>query len=98
MPKHVIQPRKKAVALHYEPDQDAAPRVVAAGQGEVAERILVLARENNVPIHNNPDLAAKLVNLDLNTVIPPELYQVVAEILAFVYRLNAKAEAGQRKG
>ncbi|NPV25901.1 MAG: hypothetical protein HPY81_00305 [Firmicutes bacterium] len=91
MPKQFSDERKIAVALRYEPDSEIAPRVVATGQGEVAERILSLARQNNVPVHYNPDLAARLAVLDLNAVIPVELYQVVAEVLAFVYRLNSRA-------
>jgi flagellar biosynthesis protein len=83
--------RKRAVALRYNPKEDAAPRLVAAGQGHVAERILALAREHGIPIHEDPDLVEILAALDLGELIPEELYGALAEILAFLYRLNRLA-------
>ena len=83
--------RRKAVALRYNQEQDAAPRVVARGYGLTAERIIEIARENNIQIHEDPDLAAVLAKLDVNTQIPESLYVAVAEVLAFVYRLNQQA-------
>ena len=80
----------KAAALRYERTQDAAPRVVAKGRGYMAETIMAVARQHNVPIHEDPNLVAVLEALDLNLEIPSELYRAVAEILAFVYRLNGK--------
>ena len=80
--------RPTATVLQYDPDSDSAPRVVATGQGKVAERILELARENNVPIHDDPQLAAALSLLDVEQEIPPELYRVVAEVLAYIYRVG----------
>ena len=80
--------RKKAVALSYRPDRDAAPRVAAKGYGPVAERILALAREAGIPIKPDPDLIEVLMRLDLDQEIPPELYIVVAELLSYVYRVN----------
>jgi flagellar biosynthesis protein len=76
------------VALRYDMARDRAPRVVAKGRGAVAERIMALAREANVPLRNDPDLALLLEALDLEAEIPPQLYRAVAEVLAFVYRLN----------
>jgi flagellar biosynthesis protein len=67
-----------------------APEVSAVGQGEIAERIIALAKENNVPIRHDPDLVTLLAQLDIGQIIPPELYAVVAEVLAFVYRLKHK--------
>jgi len=85
MPKSL----RHAVALHYEENEDAAPRVVAKGAGHLADRIVEIARRHGVPVKEDPDLAALLSQLDLNTQIPPELYRAVAEVLAFVYRLSA---------
>ncbi len=81
---------KAATALTYETG-DEAPRVVASGHGFVAEKIIALAKEHGVKIHEDPDLVQVLVELDLGSVIPPEIYQVVAEVLAYLYRVNAAA-------
>ncbi len=83
--------RERAVALRYESEKDDAPRVVAKGQGETAKRIVEIAREHGVTIYEDGELAGVLSRLDLNQVIPPELYWAVAEVLAFVYRLNGRA-------
>ncbi len=80
----------RAVALGYDAEHDPAPRVLATGQGEIAERIITLARENNIPIREDPVLAAALATVDLGTLIPPELYSVVAEVLAYVYRVKGR--------
>jgi flagellar biosynthesis protein len=90
--------RKRAVALSYQPQVYAAPQVVASGSGPVAERLLQLAKENNVPIHQDPDLVTLLAQLDIGAIIPPELYAAVAEVLAFVYRVKVAAENRQRAG
>jgi flagellar biosynthesis protein len=81
---------RRAVALGYDPEKDEAPRVLATGGGAVAERILALAKENGIPIQEDPVLVAALAGLDLETAIPPELYAVVAEVLAFVYRVQQR--------
>ena len=80
------QPR--AVALSYDAAASPAPKVSAAGQGQIAERIIALAKENNVPIRHDPDLVTLLAQLDVGQIIPPPLYAVVAEVLAFVYKLK----------
>lgn len=80
--------QKKAVALRYDTAKDDAPRLIAKGTGEIAEKILALAREHNIPIREDSDLTEILAQLDLNEEIPPDTYLVVAEILAFVYRTN----------
>jgi flagellar biosynthesis protein len=67
-----------------------APTVSASGQGEVARRIIALAQEHGVPIRQDPDMVTLLAQLDVGQIIPPELYAVVAEVLAFVYRLKGK--------
>lgn len=79
---------KSAVALKYQTAKDFAPKVVAKGEGLVAERIIELARENQVPIKEDPDLVQILSQVDINKEIPPSIYKVVAELLAFVYKLN----------
>jgi flagellar biosynthesis protein len=85
---------KKAVALTYERGRDGAPKVAAKGRGEVAERILALAKEHGVPIEKDSTLLEALYRLDINEEIPEELYQVVAELLAFIYRMNALKKRG----
>jgi flagellar biosynthesis protein len=79
---------KKAVALHYEADRQKAPQVTAKGRGLVAERIIELARAEGIPIQEEPELMDALIQLDFYEEIPSSLYQAVAEILAFVYRMN----------
>ena len=74
---------KTAVALSYEAG-DAAPKVVASGRGIIAERIIDKARESNVAVHEDSKLANTLANLEIGEMIPPELYEVVAEVLVFV--------------
>ncbi len=89
--------RPRAAALRYQPDppfQDAAPRLVAKGQGLLAERILELAREHGVSITRDPDLLAALDPLDLDQLIPPELFQAVALLLAALYRANRGLSGG----
>jgi len=81
---------KSAVALNYQKETDVVPKVTAKGEGLVAERIIELARENQVPIKEDPDLVEILSQVDLNKEIPPSVYKVVAELLAFVYKLNNK--------
>ncbi len=79
----------KAVALKYLPELDNAPKITAMGTGDVARKIIKTAREHNIHIHNDPDLIEVLSQLDLNEEIPPTLYVIVAELLNFVYSLNA---------
>jgi len=82
--------RRRAVALSYDAAAMPAPTISAVGQGEVAERIIALAKEHQVPIRHDPDLIVLLAPLDIGQIIPPELYAVVAELLAFVYRLKQR--------
>ena len=74
---------KQAIALSYDPD-DEAPRVIASGKGALAERIIERAKEADVPVHQDDKLADTLSRLGIGGMIPPELYEVVAEILVFV--------------
>ena len=80
----------KAVALKYDQKKDTAPRVIAKGRGEIAEKIIAVAKEHNVPLYEDKNLIQILEALDLETEIPAELYRAVAEVLAFIYRLNGK--------
>lgn len=89
---------KQAIALEYDPN-DEAPKVVATGRGILAERIIEKAKESDVPIHRDDKLADTLSRLDIGESIPPELYEVVAEILVFVDsmdKLRAKMQ-GKKK-
>lgn len=74
---------KQAIALEYDPE-DAAPKIIATGKGALAERIIERAKEADVPIHKDDKLAKTLAKLEIGDMIPPELYEVVAEILVFV--------------
>lgn len=83
--------RKSAVALRYNEKEAEAPRVIAKGQGLVADKIVEQAKENGIPIQEDPSLVQVLAGLELNEQIPPELYQVVAELLAFVYQTDRRS-------
>ncbi len=85
-----IPAKKKAVALRYDATQGPAPKIVAKGTGEIAEKIIALAKEHGIPIQEDADLVEILAKLNLNADIPPDTYLVVAEILAFIYRANTK--------
>lgn len=82
---------KTAVALGYEPG-DEAPRIIATGRGELAQRIIDRAKEADIPLHKDEKLAATLSKLEIGEAIPPELYEVVAEILVFVDRMDKLRE------
>lgn len=81
---------EKAVALRYDKEIDEVPVVVAKGRGLIAERIKEVAGESGVPLKEDRELADYLMSLDLYEEIPPQLYGVVAEILAFIYRMDKK--------
>ena len=85
------KPTEKVAALKYEHGKDFAPRLVAKGRGEVAKKIIEIARAHDIPIEEDHELVEFLSMLDLYQEIPPEMYLAVAEILAFVYSLNKKA-------
>lgn len=90
--------RKQAIALEYNPNEDA-PKVIASGQGALAERIIEKAKEANVPLHRDDKLADTLSRLEIGEMIPPELYEVVAEILIFVDAMDKirQKELDQRR-
>jgi flagellar biosynthesis protein len=87
-PKENKKPVKKAVALRYIPALDRAPKVTAKGSGLLAQKIIDLAREHGIPLKEDPVLIQILSQLDFYQEIPPSIYVVVAEILAFVYSVN----------
>lgn len=88
---------KTAVAVEYVPGE-AAPKILATGKGQVAEKIIETAKENNVPLYKDGKLADTLSRLKIGDMIPPELYEVVAEVLVFVDdvdRLKSKLDAAR---
>jgi flagellar biosynthesis protein len=87
MPQQKPEQIKSAVALAYR-ETDAAPRVVAKGRGLIAEEIIARAREHGVYVHESPELVSLLLQIDLDQRIPPQLYVAVAELLAWLYRVE----------
>jgi flagellar biosynthesis protein len=83
-------PRRKAAALRYDKEAGGAPRVVAAGAGLIADRIVELAREQGVPVREEPALVQALERLELEQEIPPELFVAVAEVLVWAYGLEVQ--------
>ncbi len=81
---------KTAAAIQYDPKKHSAPVVTAKGSGVIAEKIISLAKQHNIPIREDAALVQVLARLDLDTQIPVELYRAVAEVLAFVYSLNER--------
>lgn len=82
-----VEKRMSAVALTYEAE-DGAPRVVAKGRGRLAEEIIARARDAGVFVHESPELVSLLMQVDMDDRIPPALYMAVAELLAWLYRLE----------
>ena len=81
---------QKAVALGYDPKKDDAPRVLASGKNLLAQQIIAVAKQNGIPIRDDPVLTAALMEIDINQTIPSELYRVVAEVLSYIYRIQHK--------
>ena len=96
-PKEKRTPTQKAVALRYVPPQDRAPKVTAKGSGLLAQKIIELAQKHGIPIKEDPVLIQILSQLDFYQEIPPSIYVVVAEILAFVYSVNNRWRNGEGK-
>jgi flagellar biosynthesis protein len=95
MPRRPGLPRKLATALRY--PGEGAPTVVASGRDLLAERILEVAAEAGVPIHQDPLLAEALTQIELGSEIPQEMYQAVAEVLIWALRLDEQAKAAARR-
>ena len=83
----------RVAVLAYDPGSDRSPRVVAKGSGEVAQRIIELARKNGLPFHHDPGLVSFLMRIDLEERIPPELYVAVAAVLALVWQADGSAHS-----
>lgn len=79
---------KKAVALGYDIDKDSAPKVIAKGKGELANNIIKIAQNNEVPIKKDEDLVELLSAIDIDKEIPDSMYKAVSEIFAFIYDLT----------
>ena len=86
---------KQAIALEYDPNE-VAPKIIATGRGKIAEKIIEVAQDAEVPVHQDDKLADTLSKLDIGDFIPPELYEVVAEILVFVDQMEKiRSKMGQ---
>lgn len=81
---------KQVAALKYSPEENRVPEIIAKGSGQVAEKIIEKAIENDVPIYQNDELASALNEFSIGDEIPPELYEIVAEILVFVNSIDKK--------
>lgn len=81
---------KQAVALKYDEKKDFAPKITASGKGIVAEKIIEKAKESNVPLHEDENLTKNLINLDLGSEIPRELFEIVAQVLVFVENVDER--------
>lgn len=93
----MTEKRKKAAALRYNQHQDAAPVLVASGKGLVAEEIMKRAQEHKVPIVEDATLVELLSELDINETIPEQLFEMVAEVFAFIYQLDKSAGTSMKE-
>ncbi|MBN2816422.1 MAG: FlhB-like flagellar biosynthesis protein [Campylobacterales bacterium] len=82
--------RQKAVALKYEAQKNAAPKVVAKGEGESAKNIIKLAQEHGVPLKQDEDLVELLSKVELDQEVPSQMYKAVAEVFSFLYKITKK--------
>lgn len=96
MMNDVINPSNIAVALKY--DGESAPTITAKGRGDLAQEIINLAIENDIPLDNNPELVKLLSSIPLGDEIPEALYIAVAEVIAFAYLLSDKVPDGFNTG
>jgi flagellar biosynthesis protein len=90
MNKNETDKPKQAIALTYQKSNNSAPKVVAKGTGFMAEKIMSTAKQNSVPVYQNKTLASMLMAVELDREIPPELFQAVAEVLAYIYYIDKK--------
>ncbi|MCL2457568.1 MAG: EscU/YscU/HrcU family type III secretion system export apparatus switch protein [Desulfobulbus sp.] len=90
--------RKRAVALLYDPQKGAAPKVVASGANLIAEKIIATAAAAGVHIKEDPDLVELLAKIPIGAEIPAELYQTIAEVLAFIYAVNNRYKSSKETG
>lgn len=93
------KPVQEAVAIRYDREKEDAPRVIAKGKGVVAEQLMAIARRHAVPVYQNQTVTQLLMAVELDREIPPELYQAVANVLAYIYRLDGRVgEKTRTKG
>ncbi|MGB7568808.1 MAG: EscU/YscU/HrcU family type III secretion system export apparatus switch protein [Chitinivibrionales bacterium] len=98
MIKKKMPRREKAVAIKYRAEEDRSPRVVAKGEGLVAQAIKALAAERGIPIKRDDDLVELLAQVEIDREIPAELYAAVAEVLAWIYKANdAMKKSGEQE-
>ncbi|HKM17697.1 MAG TPA: EscU/YscU/HrcU family type III secretion system export apparatus switch protein [Limnochordia bacterium] len=88
------QERRRAVALRYDPAKNLSPEVLAKGESWLGEEIIRLAQEHDIPLYKDPELVNQLMRVETAAEIPPELYESVAVVLAFVYRLDQERRPG----
>ncbi|GBR75736.1 putative flagellar biosynthesis protein [Candidatus Termititenax persephonae] len=82
---------RSAIAIRYDAEQDAAPVILAAGRGDFAEDILKIAEDHKIPFYEDKGLADLLLKLEVSTEVPQEMYALIAEVLAFIFRLDQMA-------
>jgi flagellar biosynthesis protein len=87
---------RSAIAIKYDIEKDAAPVILAVGKGTFAEEILKVAEDNKIPLFEDKNLANLLIKLEVDTEVPAELYTLVAEVLAFVFRLDQMVSKRKR--
>lgn len=92
----VAKEKRSAIAIRYDIEKDIAPVILAAGRGDFAEEILKVAEDNKIPFYEDKGLADLLLKLEVDTEIPQELYLLVAEILAFIFRLDQMASKREK--
>jgi len=80
--------KKQAAAIRYNPDQGNAPVLTARGEGHMAEKILEIAREENIPVIEDPVFTGQLMAMEPGSELPEELYEAAARIIAFVWRMR----------
>ena len=80
--------REKAVALRYRAPEDRAPKVVAKGEGSIAQAIRQIAEKNGIPVRRDDTLVELLAQIEIDREIPPELYAAIAELLSMIYRAD----------
>lgn len=90
--RRAVPARPAAAALHYDPLGSAPPEVVAVGRGRLAEEIVKAAREHDIPLYEDGALVEALARLNVGDLIPRELFEIIAEVLVFVYRTDAGDE------
>ena len=93
---HKDKSARSAIAIRYDAEHDAAPVILAAGRGEFAEDILRIAEDHKIPFYEDKGLADLLLKLEVSTEVPEEMYTLIAEVLAFVFRLDQMASKREK--